>query len=71
MNKYKTTPRTNYMSLADKIQDCSTYYLINKIEHTEKLKDQMTIMCELEKRLKNGELSEKAFYNVLDKCNGK
>jgi len=70
MEKYRTEPRKNYMSLADQVQDCSTFYLLNQIDKLERLKDQMTIISELERRLELRELSEKAFFNALDKCNG-
>jgi hypothetical protein len=71
METFKTKPRSNYMSLADKAQDLTTNYLINLIQNLEKLTDQLTIMRELEKRLNLGELTEDVFYNTLEQCNGK
>ena len=66
MNKYRNTPRTNYMSLADQCQDLSTEYLIKKVGLTKRLNDQMTIMRELDSR----DLSAPEYYELLETCNG-
>ena len=66
MNKYRNTPRTNYMSLSDECQDLTTEYLIKKVKLTKRLKDQMTIMRELDTRV----LSAPEYYELLESCNG-
>jgi hypothetical protein len=67
MNKYRNTPRTNYMSLSDQCQDLSTEYLVKKVGLTKRLNDQMTIMNQLEKR---NEMMDDDFMELLETCNG-
>jgi len=55
------------MSLTDQCQDLSTEYLIKKVGLTKRLKDQMTIMNELEKR---DEMMDDDFMELLETCNG-
>jgi hypothetical protein len=54
------------MSLSDECQDLTTEYLIKKVKLTKRLKDQMTIMRELDTRV----LSAPEYYELLESCNG-
>lgn len=67
MNKYRNTPRTNYMSFPDQCQDLTNEYLIKLVTQKKRLKDQMTIMREIEKR---DFMDDEKFYELLEKCNG-
>ena len=68
MNKFRVSPRSNYMSLSDKAQDLSTKYLISQVVKTDKIKIAKCLLSELESRI-NSELTEDEYFDVLDKCN--
>ena len=70
MQKFKTTPRTNYLSLNDKVQDLTTEYLISLIKKFNKLTDQLVVMKELEKRIDTNEISEDLYFDTLENCTG-
>lgn len=65
--KYKGTRRNSYMSLTDLAQDLTTESLLEVLPTLVKLKNQMVIMTEIEKR---EELSEDEYFDLLDTCNG-
>lgn len=71
MKKFKNTPRTNYMSLNDKVKDLTTEYLISLINEFTKLTDQLVVMGELENRIDTNEISEDLYFITLEKCTGK
>ncbi len=68
MTKFRVSPRTNYMSLADKAQDLTTEYLIKEVVKTDLVKVAKAFLCELESRI-DSELTEDEYFDVLDKCN--
>ena len=68
MNKFRVSPRSNYMSLSDKAQDLSTKYLISQVVKTDKIKIAKCLLSELESRI-DSELTEDEYFDVLDKCN--
>lgn len=68
MNKFRVSPRSNYMSLSDKAQDLTTDYLINEVVKTDKIKVAKSYLSELENRI-DTDLTEDKFFDVLDKCN--
>lgn len=68
MNKFRVSPRSNYMSLSDKAQDLTTDYLINEVVKTDKIKVAKSYLSELESRI-DTDLTEDKFFDVLDKCN--
>ena len=65
--KFRTEKR-KYLSFADCIQDLTTDCLVSIISKLEKLNNQMLVMKELEQR---NELSEDAYFDLLETCNGK
>ena len=68
MTKFRVSPRTNYMSLADMAQDLTTEYLINKAVNSDSIKESKALLCELEGRI-DSDLTEDQYFDVLDKCN--
>ena len=68
MTKFRVSPRTNYMSLADMAQDLTTEYLINKAVNSDSIKECKALLCELEGRI-DSDLTEDQYFDVLDKCN--
>jgi len=62
------TEKRQYLSLADCIQDLTTDCLIELIAKLDELKNQMLVMAELDQR---NELSEDAYFDLLETCNGK
>ena len=68
MNKFRVSPRSNYMSLSDKAHDLSTKYLISQVVKTDKIKIAKCFLSELESRI-DSELTEDEYFDVLDKCN--
>ena len=68
MNKFRVSPRSNYMSLSDKAQDLTTDYLINEVVKTDKIKVAKSYLSELDNRI-DTDLTEDKFFDVLDKCN--
>ena len=64
---YKNIARKNYMSLSDLVQDLTTDCLVTMVPVTERLRDQMIIMSEIEKR---EELDEETYFDLLEDCNG-
>ena len=67
MQKYKTEPRKNYMSLSDIAQDFTDEYLIQKVKKENLFKNQMTLMKEIDKR---DFLSDHEYFELLAECNG-
>ncbi len=65
--EYINSKRNNYMSLSDLVQDLTTETLIKVLPTLKKLKNQMVIMKEVEKR---NELNEDYFFELLETCNG-
>ena len=65
--EYRYSKRNNYMSLSDLVQDITTETLIKVLFTLKKLKNQMVIMKEVEKR---NELNQDYFYELLETCNG-
>ena len=65
--EYRNSKRNNYMSLSDLVQDLTTETLIKVLPTLKKLKNQMVIMKEVEKR---NELNEDYFFELLETCNG-
>lgn len=65
--EYRNSKRNNYMSLSDLVQDLTTETLTNVLPTLKKLKNQMIIMKEIEKR---NELNEDYFFELLETCNG-
>ena len=55
------------MSFPDQCQDLTNEYLIKLVTQKKRLKDQMTIMREIEKR---DFMDDEKFYELLEKCNG-
>jgi len=68
MNKFRVSPRTNYMSLTDMAQDLTTEYLINKVVNSDSIKECRDLLSELEGRI-DSDLTEDQYFDVLDKCN--
>ncbi len=68
MNKFRVSPRTNYMSLYDMAKDLTTDYLINEVVKTDKIKVAKSYLSELESRI-DTDLTQDKFFDVLDKCN--
>jgi hypothetical protein len=62
------TEKRQYLSLADCIQDLTTDCLVALVAKLDELKNQMLVMAELEQR---NELSEDAYFDLLETCNGK
>ena len=65
--EYKNSKRDNYMSLTDLVQDLTTNSLIKILPTIEKLKKQLIVMSEIEKR---NELSDEDYFELLETCNG-
>ncbi len=65
--EYRNSKRDNYMSLTDLVQDLTTDSLINILPTIEKLKKQLIVMSEIEKR---NELSDEDYFELLETCNG-
>jgi hypothetical protein len=65
--KFRTEKR-QYLSFADCIQDLTTDCLVSIVSKLEKLNNQMLVMKELEQR---NELSDDAYFDLLETCNGK
>ena len=68
MEKFKDTPRTNYMSIEDAAQDFTTEYLLHKIPFLDSMKVAKAYLCELEGRI-GEELTEEQYFEALDQCN--
>jgi len=65
--EYRNSKRDNYMSLTDLVQDLTTDSLIKILPTIEKLKKQLIVMSEIEKR---NELSDEDYFELLETCNG-
>ena len=65
--QYRNSKRNDYMSFFDLIQDLTTKTLIKILPTLKKLRHQMIVMGEIERR---DELNNDYFFELLETCNG-